>query len=184
MKGQDQDRDMTAAAYAIGLLSDETYDAAAATAREDRQFADEIAAWEQRLAPLAGGLAPVPPPADMLAKIEARLDAETRDSLNCRVTRADEGQWVELEPGVRIKVLHRKPEIGRQTYLLELAAGATSTLSHDHDDDEECFVVSGDIAFGDTLLGPGDYHLAPKGALHGKARSSRGCVCVIVAAMN
>jgi hypothetical protein len=183
MNDEDQDPDLTAAAYAIGLLSDAAYRAASAKAQADRDFAEEIAVWEQRFAPLAGGLSPVAPPDDLLAKIEDRLGAEARESLNCQVTRADEGLWIETEPGVRIKVLHRKPEIGRQTYLLELAPGVTSTIGHDHDDDEECFVVSGDIAFGDIVLGPGDYHLAPKGALHGKAHSSRGCVCVIVAAM-
>jgi anti-sigma factor ChrR (cupin superfamily) len=66
---------------------------------------------------------------------------------------------------------------------MELAPGAV-VLPHEHDQDEECRVISGDMAFGDAELGPGDYHLAESGAFHGEIRSRRGCVCIIVAAMD
>ena len=63
-----------------------------------------------------------------------------------------------------------------------MAPGSTGTV-HSHDDDEECYVVSGDISFGEHVLGPGDFHVAPKGSTHPAARSVHGCLCLFVMAL-
>jgi hypothetical protein len=34
--------------------------------------------------------------------------------------------------------------------------------------------------FGDILLGPGDFHLSPKGSSHPPVYSAGGCLCLIV----
>ncbi len=168
-----------AAAYALGLLSGDRYRQAAGKAHRDPLFADEVRAWEDLVAPLAEGFAPAELPDGLLDRIEARIDAGPV----CRVQRASEGDWIDLGPGVRIKVLHRNPDIRRETYVLELAPGAVAE-PNEHEQDEECYVVSGDIAFGATMLAAGDYHLAERGAFHGPVSSRLGCVCIIVAAMN
>ena len=55
--------DMTAAEYALGVLDGEARRAAAARLASDPAFAAEVAAWEDRLAPLAAEtFASVPPP--------------------------------------------------------------------------------------------------------------------------
>ncbi|MEF2975520.1 cupin domain-containing protein, partial [Pseudomonas aeruginosa] len=64
----------------------------------------------------------------------------------------------------------------------EMAPG-TVVDTHAHDIDEECYVISGDIAFGQEALGPGDFHVAPAGSRHGHVSSRGGCLCLIVTAM-
>jgi len=70
----------------------------------------------------------------------------------------------------------------RQSLLVRVAPGAVYE-SHDHPDDEECYVVEGDLAFGDLQLTAGDYHLAHKGGRHPPARSRAGCLLFITNAL-
>ena len=172
----DEDDDMQAALYALGVLSGDAYDRAAERAVHEPAFADAVAGWEARLAPISLALDPLEPSADLLDRIEARIDAPSVKRL---VIRATEGEWIDVMPGVRCKLLHQKPEIGRQTILYEMQPGTTGSL-HGHDDDEEVYVVWGDIRFGDDVLGPGDFHLSPKGSLHPPVYSTGGCLCLIV----
>lgn len=80
--------------------------------------------------------------------------------------------WQPFLPGVHIKVL-REHE-GTLSYLLRLQPGA-ELPAHRHPRDEECVVLAGHLSVGPALeLGPGDYHLAHAGALHGRIRSRTG----------
>jgi quercetin dioxygenase-like cupin family protein len=174
---------VTARDYAIGLLSGGDYAQAAISAERDETFAAEVAHTEAMLASVALQFPAEDVSDQFFDRLEARIDSLHAPSAKCIVARASEGLWVEWLPGARIKVLHRKPEIRRQTFLLELAPGARAD-THAHDDDEECYVISGDIWFGETELKNGDYHLAQKGAMHGAVRSVGGCLCLIISAMD
>jgi anti-sigma-K factor RskA len=70
------DIEMLAAEYALGTL--DAAERAAVAARRGREPAldSAIAAWEQRLSPLAETVAEVTPPAGLLGAIESRLDAD------------------------------------------------------------------------------------------------------------
>jgi anti-sigma-K factor RskA len=59
-----------AAEYVLGTLGPVEHAAAAHRAGTDAAFAAEIAFWEARLAPLAGLIPPVTPPASLWARIE------------------------------------------------------------------------------------------------------------------
>jgi anti-sigma-K factor RskA len=67
-------REALAAEYVLGTL--EARDAARVRAimAEDAAFRALVAMWEERLAPLARTVPEAEPPADLLARIEARLD--------------------------------------------------------------------------------------------------------------
>lgn len=68
-----EDIDALAADYVLGTLdARERADVEARRAREP-VLAAAIAAWERRLAPLAGTVKAITPPADMLSRIERRL---------------------------------------------------------------------------------------------------------------
>ena len=54
--------------------------------------------------------------------------------------------------------------------------------AHHHDDDEEAYVLSGDLSFDDLVLGAGDYHLARPGVRHPVGRTRRGCMLLVTAA--
>ena len=170
----DPDDDMNAALLASGALTAGEAEAMRDRMSNDPGFARIVEAWEQGLAPLAAGLAPVDPPLDLFAKIEARLDRGGQS----RTLRAAAGTWTEIGPGIRIKDLHRDPVQGRQTFLLVADPGAEHP-AHVHDADEEVFMVSGDLTIDGEDLGPGDFHFSPRGSTHPRETTRGGCTCVI-----
>ncbi|MGB5833887.1 MAG: cupin domain-containing protein [Thiohalocapsa sp.] len=90
--------------------------------------------------------------------------------------RADDGRWESLTPKVEIKVL-RQDENSR-SYLLRLHPGAVLP-PHEHPIDEECYVLEGEVRFGQVVVQAGDYHLAPAGAPHGLMRSRTGALLLL-----
>lgn len=67
------DRDQLAAEYALGVLDAADRRRVEAMAERDAAFADQVAAWEMRLAPLVDEVAPVPPPAAMWSRIDTLI---------------------------------------------------------------------------------------------------------------
>ncbi|ATQ43375.1 anti-sigma factor [Caulobacter mirabilis] len=57
----EDEADLTAAEYVMGLLDSDAHAAAAARADRDPAFATAVVAWENRLTPLVDGVAPVAP---------------------------------------------------------------------------------------------------------------------------
>jgi anti-sigma-K factor RskA len=69
------ERAALAGEYVLGTLDARTAAAMRAAIETDAALREEVASWERRLAPLADTIAPAEPPADLLARIEAALDA-------------------------------------------------------------------------------------------------------------
>ncbi len=67
--GPDDERDLLAGEYVLGTLDPAEAQAVAAQARQDVALAAAIAAWQARLAPLAGMAKPVIPPATVWDRI-------------------------------------------------------------------------------------------------------------------
>jgi anti-sigma factor ChrR (cupin superfamily) len=178
----DPDDDMDAALWAAGALSYAEVASLKARLKRDPVLAAKTREWEEALAPLAAHAGEIAPPADLLDKIEARIDAQAKLESMSRTLRANEGEWILLVPGVRFKELHRNAALNRWTILVDAEPGAAFP-AHEHTQDEEIFVISGDLAFGDVDLGPGDFHFSPKGSLHAAHRTRAGCRCIIVQAM-
>jgi anti-sigma factor ChrR (cupin superfamily) len=95
--------------------------------------------------------------------------------------RAGEGKWEPLVPGIERKTLWHDRENGRITFLIRAQPGAEFP-AHQHDDDEEAYVLSGDLAFDDLVLNAGDYHLARPGVRHPVGRTKGGCMLLVTAA--
>ena len=178
----DPDDDIDAALWAAGALSREETEATKARLRQDPLLAAKAREWEDALAPLAVHAGDIAPPEGLLEKIEARIDAQVKLESMSRTLRANEGEWVMLGPGVRFKELHRNAALNRWTILVDAEPGAAFP-AHEHTQDEEIFMISGDLAFGDVELGPGDFHFSPKGSLHTAHRTRAGCRCIITQAM-
>jgi len=109
----------------------------------------------------------------LMRRVEADVPASQPDAQGLLTVRADEGQWKAFLPNVSIKVLRREQDI--LTYLLKLEPGA-ALLPHDHPQDEECIVISGEAHIGDLTLRAGDYHCAKAGKPHGVIRSEQGAI--------
>ncbi len=69
----------------------------------------------------------------------------------------------------------------RITFFIRAQAGAEFP-AHEHDDDEESYVLSGDLSFDDLVLNAGDYHLARPGVRHPVGRTKGGCMLLVTAA--
>jgi anti-sigma-K factor RskA len=71
MSGAEDDRDLLAAEYVLGVLEGPEREAVMRDADRDDALSRAIANWEERLAPLAAIVVPVAPPADLWLRIEA-----------------------------------------------------------------------------------------------------------------
>lgn len=67
------DRELRAAEYVLGVLPVGEARLVEREMLQDALLAQAVARWEQRLAPLASAIAPVPPPPEIWARIEADL---------------------------------------------------------------------------------------------------------------
>ena len=166
-----------ATALVLGTLDGDERERARIRAIEDRAFAGVVAAWENRLAPLALGEAE-PLPSGLFEKIEARIETSGVELPGTFTLRAGSGEWRQVSPGLRIKMLNEIESVGRQTFMAELQPGAEYT-DHDHDQDEEIYMISGDLIIGGLVLEAGDFHVAKTGKHHPTHKSRTGCLCII-----
>jgi quercetin dioxygenase-like cupin family protein len=149
---------------------------------EDREFAALVEAWERRLAPLLPAGAE-PPPAAILERAEKAIENAGEFLPGTVTRRAGSGDWIAMAPGLRIKVLNVIAALNRQTILVELAPGG-EYRSHEHSQDEEIYMISGDLEIGGLELGPGDFHIARAGRTHPVHRTRAGCICIISQAID
>lgn len=126
---------------------------------------------------IAAGLRPAHPDRATAERLRARLLAaartDTTDGVEHLTIRAAEGDWIAVGPGLRIKLL-REDELTR-SYLLRLDPGAVLP-GHNHEQEEECVVLEGEVWLGDLHASAGDFHLARRGLPHGALRTDTGCV--------
>lgn len=170
-----------AAEFALGSLPGAARERFERRLSGDAALRREVADWEARLAPLAGGLKPVAPPKRVWQAIERRLDAPAGDH---RTIRADEAEWQPLLPGVTIKPLHVDRAAGRESFLMRLAPGAR-VPAHAHAGDEECLMLEGEMKIGKSLLlRAGDYHVGAKGRAHLQIASKTGALLFISRALH
>ena len=189
------DNTVRAGEYVLGVLGPEERVALEREAAADPALAAEIMFWNERLAPLTEGME-IEPPADLFARIKRAIAAQAHGAPAARdapatapdmpgvdevpgtqTVRADEGAWERLSRGIERKILHKTPT-GRCTYLIRGQPGARLP-EHDHDDDEEIYVLQGDLTIGSLTLRAGDYHLARRGHHHPVATSQNGCLLLV-----
>lgn len=174
-----------AADYVLGVLSAEERAAVERDAARDPALAAEIERLNGDLSPLLLDAPEVEPPPHVFDRIKERIAALPRASTQTlaagRTVRADEGKWEPMVPGIERKVLSFDRERKRVTLLIRAQPGAEFPAHH-HGEDEESYVLSGDLIFDGLVLNAGDYHLARAGQRHPVARTRLGCVLLVTAA--
>ena len=171
-----------ATAYVLGTLDGEERRKAAVRIVEDQGFAALVADWDRHLAPLAiAGEAALPD--GLLPRIEARIDASGVELPGTLTLRAGSGAWIDAAPGLKIKILHRNESLKRETFLAWLQPGG-EYADHDHDQDEEIYMIEGDLIIGELVLKAGDFHVARAGRHHPVHRTKNGCLCIISQAIS
>ncbi|MGE0385733.1 MAG: cupin domain-containing protein [Gammaproteobacteria bacterium] len=140
--------------------------------QRDERLADADAAA------IAAALAPVAPAREAAAALKRRILHAARGVAGAaQVVRARQRDWVKLGPRVAICLLREEP--GSRSYLLRIEPGGRLP-AHDHDQDEECYLVEGEVTIGDDLhLAAGDYQFVPAGARHPQMHSVQGCIAFI-----
>jgi quercetin dioxygenase-like cupin family protein len=175
-----RDLDLDAGAYALGVLTPEDKRALDAERAANPALDRAISQWEARIGGLAATAAPQTPPESLWRKIDAALDALPDPRV--KQVRRDDGVWVEILPGVTIKLLSSNAEDGTETFLLKLAPGAR-VPAHQHPHTEECFVVAGVIEIGAAQFEAGDYVAYPAGVPHTEIQSRAGGTILIRGAL-
>jgi anti-sigma factor ChrR (cupin superfamily) len=121
---------------------------------------------------------PLPRP-EVKAKLLARLSAEGLPE-GFSVRHAAEDDWLPHPvPGIRMKVLSVNRRSDYATLLLDVAPG-TVFPAHDHDGDEECYIVSGSVMTVGRRLGPGDFIHADGGTHHEALWTDEGARVILV----
>src|SRR5262249_34581942 len=173
------DKTVRAGEYVLGVLRPEERHAVERAAAADPDLADEIAFWNEQLMPLVDAVEVEPPP-ELFERIKSALHAPAQHLPGTLTVRAEEGRWEAVATGIERKILFTAPS-GRVTYLIRGQKGAR-LAGHDHSDDEEIYVLEGDLTIGSLRLRAGDYHLARRGARHPAATTADGCLLLITAA--
>ncbi|WP_294013211.1 anti-sigma factor [Sphingomonas sp.] len=88
-----EERSELAGEYALGVLDGDDFARARELAAADAQFAEEIAGWSGRLAPLLDEVDPVSAPPRVLAAIEQRLGNRDRSADNVLYLRRRVNVW-------------------------------------------------------------------------------------------
>ena len=174
--------DERASAYVLGTLELAAREACRMRVIEDAAFAARVTAWENRLAPLALG-AETEVPGHLLEAIEARIGNSYIELPGTVTLRAGAGAWTEVSPGLKIKIMNRIKASNRQTFMAWLRPGA-EYVDHDHDQDEEIYMIEGDLIIGELVLKAGDFHIARQGLHHPVHRTKTGCLCLISQAIS
>lgn len=81
--------------------------------------------------------------------------------------------------GVTVRPLHIDDGKDLVTMLIRMEAG-TGWPRHRHAEDEQCFVLSGDLLVEDQHLHAGDFQFAPADSIHGVQRTEGGCTLLVV----
>jgi anti-sigma-K factor RskA len=129
------DRDLLAAEYVLGALEGEERRDAEQLLAADPAFARSVAAWQQRLTPLAAHAVPVTPPVDLWRRIEDSVTpaAPTTSILpfrrRLRFWQATTAGALAIAASLAAFMVLRQPEPPRVAVLSPLAGGAPVLLA-------------------------------------------------------
>jgi quercetin dioxygenase-like cupin family protein len=87
----------------------------------------------------------------------------------------DEG-WMEFMPLIKMKTLFESDD--GKGVLFRFQPGACLP-AHEHDTDEECVVLDGELRIGSEIIRAGDFHLARRGIPHSDLTSPIGALFYI-----
>jgi anti-sigma factor ChrR (cupin superfamily) len=163
----------------------------------DRHIADgcevcvaELESFEQTVSALAFSAPEAEPSSTVRDELIARL--RTPDSVRTgdasRAVAADqfmsilavEGEWRDIQEGVRLKRLYVDQKTGIATSLVRMMPG-TALPVHQHLGVEQFFVIEGDCNVAGQTLGSGDYHRAEAGSTHETTYTTGGTLFLLIA---
>ena len=129
---------------------------------------------------IASAARPLELPASKRTSLRERMLDQARETApeGTRTLRAHEGEWLDLDAHVRIRVLARDAAAGTQTVLMRVAAGGRFP-GHRHTQEEEFIVLEGECHIGAHRLGTGDVHIASAGSWHDDITTRTGVLVMV-----
>lgn len=127
----------------------------------------------------AQSLEPQAPRPELKTRLFERIDSDKPGLL---FVHAGEGDWLEMAPGIYVKILHRDDLSKIVTALVRMAPGSCYD-NHRHTQTEELLVLDGSCYCGGRLLRKGDYHRAEPGSYHYDTRTDDGSLMLLKTAM-
>ena len=148
----------------------------------------ELETFERTVGALAFASPAIEPPSTVRDELIARTARHDQVSERLKSIGADqfvsilstEGEWREIQDGVRLKRLYMDHATGVATSLVRMLPGA-SLPAHQHLGVEQFFVIEGDCHVAGQTLGPGDYHRAKQGSTHETTYTTGGTLFLLIA---
>ncbi len=181
-KYTDEDIQDLAASYALGILSEEEKAEFEVMLKEDSQASVHLEYFKEIVDDLTYNTKPQGEPPGLEEKLFAEIREHRESSDKDKgflYVRQNEGQWVEIINGVRVKQLYEDSERKYSTVLVSMDAGATFP-DHVHAEDEECYIIEGDINMGGHKFGVGDYIRADASSVHEAISTENGCLLLVM----
>jgi len=174
------DKDRQASEYSLGTLSAGEREGAAKMMQNDEEFKKQVEDWDQRLAPLAGAVENQAPRPEVWQNIKKRMGKNNTTLPNgIEAVYKGDGNWRPVNDKVDVKSLFIDKEQGSESYLLRFQPEGTIDQHHHGDWNDECIVMEGTVVVGETQFGPGDFHVATRGAVHPRLYSPTGGVLFV-----
>ena len=126
-------------------------------------------------AAIASKITPTTPAPEVAMRIKSKLMQRVQADTHEFVFAA-QGKWKTVQEGVQIKLLHKAGNA--KSFLMKMAVN-TSIPGHLHTQDEESFVLEGDVTIEGILCTEGDYHYAYAGSQHQALKTAGGCTLLV-----
>ena len=182
-KYTDKEIQELAASYSLGNLGEE----------EKREFETLLGSGDENaskvlesFAEVLGFLNHTPAPLTEPPGLRSRLfdlmkeEPRSAEDKGFVYVRENEGEWVEVMKGVRVKSLYEDLSKKYSTVLVKMDPGATFP-DHVHAEAEECYIIEGDIHMGGHVFGSGDYIRADAHSVHEAISTVNGCFLLVQA---
>jgi anti-sigma factor ChrR (cupin superfamily) len=182
-----------AALFALGMLNEADQQQFAAEVRDDAELREFSWSLQRTVGQVALSVPARTPPSTLKEKVLGRIGAQPASG-SAQAPRpsaaalaglrflpgAEQTGWKPLPvPGAWIKLLSFEPERGYAVLLGKLDPGVRYP-AHTNAGPEDFYILTGDLHVGDQVLGPGDFHHADAGSLHGENHSVEGCTLLAV----
>jgi anti-sigma factor ChrR (cupin superfamily) len=171
-----------AALYALGLLPESEIAEFERLLDTDSTAREAVRVYAETAAELAAALPAQRPRPDVRQRMMERVasDIAVKSGILKASLRAGEGSWAATGlRGISVKMLYTDLETGLATMLLRMEPGAAFP-AHRHAKAEQCYVLEGDVGWGDLVYHAGDFVCASTGSVHPTIHTKSGNLMLII----
>ena len=185
-KYTDEEIQNLAASYALGVLSEEDKAVFEAMLKVDGPAVVHLDYFKEIVEDLTYNTEPQEEPQGLEERLFNEIQAgedngkKSESDSGFHFVRNNEGEWVEVVPGVRVKQLFDDPDRKYSTVLVDMDAGATFP-DHVHAETEECYIIEGELSMGGKTFAKGDYIRAEAHSIHESISTETGCFLLVQA---